>query len=301
MLGCVSRLTTFSSHVGSVNLRPGLFEKHSPQLTVFSLTESRLIVNRREIIVNNDWRLVTVDKECYQVNTRVIDFFCQESGVDTFWELCHSTHDGQVVTITELTLIDVVGADTTTENGNFRFEQFLSTFPLVLTGSSRMLSWNLDGVLGWTEIRVGPRLTSIDNRLDKLTSLTNLFRVLVFSLGQMFGSLFLSHVTGKIVFDILENILLNLFFFFSVVFFLGRFLVIVLGCDFVGLLGHDQLIIVIAFDFFKFEEIIGLILFNAVLAAHNGPGLVHFSPNIEAFTVSGLNFELKLTFVVNGT
>lgn len=99
-----------------MNLRPGLLEKHSPQLTVFSLTKGRLIINRREIIVNNDRRLVTVDKKCYQVNTSIIDFFCDESGVDTFWEFCHSTHDGQVVTITELTLIDVVGADTTTED-----------------------------------------------------------------------------------------------------------------------------------------------------------------------------------------
>ena len=97
----------------------------------------------------------------------------------------------------------------------------------------------------------------------------------------------------------LENVLLDLFFFLSVVIFLRRFLVIVLGCNFFSLLGHDKLVIVIAFDLFKFEEIIGLVLLNAVLAAHYGPIFVHFAPNIEVYTINCLNFELKLTFVVN--
>jgi hypothetical protein len=144
VLGCMSSLTALSAHERTVDLRPSFFEKHSPKLILLGLTESRLPVYSWEPIVDNDRSFFTIDVHGDAVDTGRIRLSYFNSIPDTSRFFGARTQNGQEVTITELTLVDIIWINVLIEDNEVVSEDILRPLPLILSRSVRQLARNLD-------------------------------------------------------------------------------------------------------------------------------------------------------------
>ena len=96
-----------------MQLGPSFLKQTDPELTIPARRESRLAITltHRQVIINDHWRLRTVDKKAHHVYSCLIDLFSDEHCLDPVRELSQRAQRRQEVTVTQLPLINVVRLD----------------------------------------------------------------------------------------------------------------------------------------------------------------------------------------------
>ena len=89
MIGCEARQATLRPRVSSMQFSPSFLQDGDPELTISARSKSTgAIAFDREIIINDDGLLITIDEHLYHVDTCCIDFFSNEHRLHSFLKLC---------------------------------------------------------------------------------------------------------------------------------------------------------------------------------------------------------------------
>ena len=102
--------STLDSAVSAMQLSPCLFDKYWPDFTTMARAESNIcssLVNWH-IVIDNYWLLDAININKDAVDSRFIGLFGANEIIDLLRKFTHGTHDGEQVTISEVTLFYVV-------------------------------------------------------------------------------------------------------------------------------------------------------------------------------------------------
>lgn len=130
MLCCVTALATNSTPVGAMKFSPSLLEKHCPDLTIRRRAECWFVIENWEPVINDHWCDNSVHEHSDEIGTSAIHFLEKDPISDPLWLFSASTHCGEEVTITEHTLVDVVGIHLVVNNFELVSVNFRCTLPL---------------------------------------------------------------------------------------------------------------------------------------------------------------------------
>ena len=102
--------------VGAVELGPGLFQNKDPQLIAMSSRKDLTLIQRREIVINNDDDGRTVLGELYSIYSFRAELLREDKSSDPIGPLSHRCQHAQKVAVAELALpnvsrLDLVGKD----------------------------------------------------------------------------------------------------------------------------------------------------------------------------------------------
>jgi hypothetical protein len=197
------RVTTFHSTVSTVKLGPCLFKEADPELTIVWTCEAGFAVHSGDVIINNDWGLDSVDVDTHKVDTSLIGFLVDKTGLDILGLFCHGAKAGEVVAIAEAALIDVIGFNAISKDFGV-FKDLCGTLPLDSAHAHKVtvVVATVDETrkLGW-ELGVSPLLTLLNDFLDKSPFLFHKFvaqalfklelSLVLFEVALIFGLLLL--------------------------------------------------------------------------------------------------------------
>ena len=113
-----ARKTALCSSICPVQLRPSFLKQAHPKLAITASSKDRLSIHTREEVINDNRRFLAIEDEFDHVNACCIYLFRHKHLLDTFWELSKGAQGSQEVTVSKLSLIDVVGLNSILENVN---------------------------------------------------------------------------------------------------------------------------------------------------------------------------------------
>lgn len=166
--GSESGITTFHSNVGTVKLGPCLLKEAHPEFAVIAASKAGTVVFAGDPVVNNNRGLNSVHIETEEVDTSVVDFLIDEAGHNLLGTLSHRAKAGEIVAVTESSLLDVVRVDTFSEDLG-RLEDVRGTLPLDLAHARNVsvvvVHVDQAGHLG-REVGIGPLFTGSNDLFD---------------------------------------------------------------------------------------------------------------------------------------
>ena len=99
--------TSLDTLVTAMEFGPCFFEQDHPELITVGFGEGRLISEARDIIIDNDLLPFTILADLQAIDAQIILLIVEEELGDTSGHLREHREDGQEVTITKVTLLDI--------------------------------------------------------------------------------------------------------------------------------------------------------------------------------------------------
>ena len=129
MRRCEARKATLCPSIRAMKLSPCFLQQTDPKLVISARGEGWLaILATWQELINNDRRLLPIQKESHHVYPSLVDLLSHKHGLDTLRKLCKRAQRSQKVTITELPLINVIRFNTIFKDID-RIENLTGAFP----------------------------------------------------------------------------------------------------------------------------------------------------------------------------
>ena len=121
-----------------MKLGPSFFKDTDPEFAVPARGETRLAIRSyRKVIIDNNGCFLAIQEENYHVDSSLVNLLSDEHLFDTIRELSQRAESGQEITISELTLIDVIWLNTILKNVDW-VEDLAGAFPFERVERSRV-------------------------------------------------------------------------------------------------------------------------------------------------------------------
>jgi len=156
----MGRPAKVSPTITTIHFSPDFLEENGPKLTIFRIAAQRSSNPiARNVVINNDSRLNTVDPHFNGIDSTFVHFLCDKHVFDSCWNLSKRRKRSNVVAITNTTLFDVRVAHAIFKN--FRVTPNLWGATPVIIVTVLFLIRLVKRLLSRWEVGISPLLTRV--------------------------------------------------------------------------------------------------------------------------------------------